>query len=118
MKDLKLNKTSWDLEYTNGDLVIIEDQDVVEQSIKIALLTNLGEWTYDTEAGTGWITQIMGKNSTEGVVEAEIRRVVLGVDGVTEVTDVEIDLDAVTRSLTVTARVATIFGDTEASLTV
>ena len=117
MRDLKLD-TDWDLAYENGDLVIIEDNDVVEQSMKVALLTHVGEWAYDTDAGTAWIGQIMGANYRPEAVEAEIRRVILGVTGVKEVTEVVLDLNTTTRELTVTVYATTIYGDAEASLTV
>jgi hypothetical protein len=118
MKDLKLDPDTWDLAYEEGDLVIIEDQDVVEQSIKIALLTQLGEWAYDTDAGTAWIGQIMGRGVPDAAIEAEIRRVVLAVEGVTEVSDLTIVRDVLTRNVSITVYAATIYGDAEASLTV
>jgi len=117
MKDLKLD-SNWDLAYEAGDLVIIEDADVVEQSIKIALLTSYGEWLYDTEAGTAWIEKIMGKGRAPAAVEAEIRRVVSGVEGVQAVMSVEVTGPDANRNLTIAVLASTIYGDVEASLTV
>jgi hypothetical protein len=102
--------SSWDLLYEGGDLVTISDDDEIKQSLKVALQTGLGEWAFDTAAGVayrgGWRTRPINNV----LIQADVRRVCLGVAGVVRVTAVEVTADSLTREAVVAVEVQTARG--------
>jgi hypothetical protein len=106
-----------DLAYEDGNVSavgIINDTELeeIEQSLKIALLTGLGEWAFDLSAGVAYKDVIRSAAPDFAAVTAEFRRVAGGVVGVTAVTSVVLDHDPDTRELTVTIAVETTAGAT------
>jgi len=102
--------SAWDLLYEGGDLVTISDDDEIKQSLKVALQTGLGEWAFDIAAGVayrgGWRTRPINNV----LIQADVRRVCLGVAGVVRVTAVEIAADSLTREAVVAVEVQTARG--------
>jgi len=117
MTDILLDQTTNDLDYTGGALSVVDDIEEVEQALGIAYRTGLGEWPYDTDAGVAYKGTMRAKGVPDSVVVAEIRRVGQAQRRVTEVREVELTRNNITRELTVDASVATIFGDTSVSTT-
>jgi len=83
----------------------------VQQCIATALQLWAGEWYLDTSAGTRYRTQILG-NNTSGLYDAEFRRVILGVQGVTQLLSYSSNLDRSARRLTVSGTVQTQYSKT------
>lgn len=88
--DLKLT-TSGDLSIAAGDIEMVYDDDTIRQRLKLRLQDNLGDWFRDELYGTDWFGSILGKRS-ELTRRAEIRRVVLGTEGVAAIKRLEFTL--------------------------
>ena len=116
--DLQLDHTDHDLAWTDGQLGTATGVDEIQQAILIALRTGLGEWIFDLLAGVAYRSLIRGRKRPDAVIEAEIRRVISQVDGVTRIPSVTLDHNPLTRQLTMTATVETIYGETAVSQTI
>lgn len=79
----------------------------VGQCIKTRLLLVLGEWFLDTTQGTDWGGKIIGRHGA-GSYDAEIKRVILGTQGVDSIVSYSSNL-GIDRKLTINARVMTIY---------
>lgn len=110
MTDLALD-TLHDLAYSGGQCSTVADGDEIEQSLKIALQTGLGEWAFDTAAGVAYRGGWRVRPISNTVIQADVRRVCLGVEGVVSVDAVEITHDPVARSVVVGVEVTTIYGE-------
>lgn len=110
MTDLLLDDDR-DLAYVDGDLVTVTGLDELLQSVQIALLTRLGEYFLDTDAGLAWGTVIFVRPAEESLIRAEIIRVCGSVDGVEEVNDVVIETNEITREATIDVLLRTVYGD-------
>lgn len=109
MTDIKLNATTWDIEFDGVDIELVDLHEEIKQSVQVALKTGLGEWMYDTQAGTGYIGIIMSKNPHLPAIEAEFRRVINGVEGVKTIDNIELSLEKQTRVLTAYITVTSIY---------
>lgn len=85
------------------------------QTVAQAVLTRLklftGEWFLDTTEGTPWNSQVLGKN-TQPFYDIAIKERVLDTEGVTKITAYQSLLDTVSRRLTVTLTIDTLYGET------
>lgn len=91
--DLAIEWTKGDLVFSDGDLVLVEDAAQVEQSAAIVVQTNLGEYFIDGRVGTDIFRRILGRPPTSAIRQAELRRSVRTVPGITYVQRVEIEID-------------------------
>ena len=98
--DLKLSSTH-DLLLKDGKLLLTEGASQRAQQIKIALLTFLGEWEFDTSIGIPYLEQILVKTPNKFRVEAILRKKILAVQGVRRITAFGLDINRITRSLSV-----------------
>lgn len=97
---------------TNGDMTfglsaanfLINSPQGVAQCINTRLGLIKGEWFLDTKEGTDWGGKILGRQPKAGY-DAEIRRVILGTQGVSQITAYSSDLT--NRALTINATVMT-----------
>jgi hypothetical protein len=115
MADLKLNSDG-DLAY-DGDLQTVDEYDEIVQSAGIAYDTRLGEWSYDTDAGVAFLEVIRRPGATDQEIVAELRRVGARINGVTQVREVVLTRDDVTRELTADITLQTIYGPGQVSVT-
>jgi hypothetical protein len=121
--DIRLD-SDHDIWYENGLIDSVSDSSVdgvtdtseLQQSLKIAFLTGLGEYAFDTDAGVGYREIVFVKPFDEVRVRAEMTRVALGREGVTEVKEIVIDTDFEIRHSTITLTLDTIYGITEVEL--
>ncbi len=111
MSDLKLDSTH-DLHFTNGKLSLISKQDQIKQSVYIACKTLLGTWMYDLSAGVSYIGLIMVRNPSYPTIEAELRRVISGVDGVKVIDSIDFTYTQANRNVVADITLTTIY-DTE-----
>lgn len=90
-----------------GDFYI-DNSAVVAQSIVTRLKLWTGEWFLDVTEGTPWIQEIVGIRAPT-TYDAAIRDRILKTNGVLSLESYTSSRNTVTRKLTVTARVKTIF---------
>jgi len=81
----------------------------VAQDVMTRLKLWKGQWFLDTDEGTPWIQEILGKHLG---ADAVIKKRIVETDGVKSLDDFEAILDPDTRVLTISATITTIFGDT------
>jgi len=111
--DLQLD-TDRDLVFEDGDLATVDGLDELKQRMMIALQTGLGEWAWDTSAGLAYMAiRNASASRGEALAAAEVRRVLLAIDGIQSIQEVSVSRDTGSRHLTVRALVRTVYGTTE-----
>lgn len=105
-----------DLDTSQLGLAIVRGADRVKQNIQIKLKLWTGEWFLDTEAGTPYLEDILGKRISLGGALASIRASILEVDGVNGITNFSYVFNRQTRVLNYTFEASTPFGLIEVSL--
>ena len=99
-KDLLLNYNH-DLTIKDFDLCLTRDKQIMRQRIMQALLAFKGDWFLNVELGMPYYQEILGqKHSIEtarAIFTAEIKKI----DGVKELSELNIQLDDETRGLIV-----------------
>lgn len=78
----------------------ITGSDEIAQNVVTRLRFFQQDWFLDVQAGIDWFT-ILGSKSNEQVIRAEISRVTLNTQGVTEVNTIEFVVNREQRTLTV-----------------
>ncbi len=99
MADLKL--TNFDDDFVNNDLSFVTGIEAVRQDIEMTLRTFLEETPYGRDVGVPWLQIIFQVGTPTSSIEFIILRTILGVDGVTEVNDLDTAVDRVARKLTI-----------------
>ena len=104
----------------DGDILVDEDGlhliaglPGVAQLCRIAMLLFLGEWFLNLNRGMPWFQEILGEKYDEGLLRSRLAEQLLTVPGVTEVISITLAFDPLTRGVSVTWAVRTLFGDTE-----
>ena len=115
MNDFLLDSDG-DLDTSNLGLAIVRGADRVRQNIQIKLRLWTGEWFLDTEAGTPYLSDILGKRISLGGALAAIRASIMEVDSVNGITSFSYTFNRQTRVLNYTFEAATDFGLIEVSL--
>lgn len=100
MKGFKLTDTG-DVAIKNNKIELVTDDELTRQSIQYLLSTNKGECFYDENEGIIF-QNIFGKNIEEDNVKNEILQGLLQVDSSFVMTNFSMNLDNVSRLLTVT----------------
>ena len=91
----------------SGDLVVNSSGDIelansVAQKIRIRLLWFEGEWRWSPEEGLPYMGNLLVKSPDTDLFESMIREKIFEVDEVSEVKNVDIDIDPKTRKATIT----------------
>lgn len=110
MNDLALDPITHDLAINGLDLAVIKGADRVRQNLLIKLRLWTGEWFLDTEFGTPYIEQILGKRLSLNGAVAALKTSILEVADVTDISAFTYAFDRSARKLTVNFEVATPFG--------
>lgn len=100
MRDLALSLDN-DLDVSTGDLRLLDGADAVRQQILIKLKLWVGEWFLDTEFGTPYLTDILGKQLTLSGALAAIRASVLEIVDVRQIQGFTYNFSNATRTLSV-----------------
>lgn len=79
MNDLLLDPLTHDLDTSSLDLVVVKGAERVRQNIDIKLKFWRGEWFLDTEAGTPYLEDILGKRVSLAGAIAAVRASILEV---------------------------------------
>lgn len=85
--------------------------EAVAQAVMTRLNLWTGEWFADTSEGTGWITDVLGKN-TSYMYEMLIRQRILETPGVERIDSFESQFNSAIRKLTIQSTITTIYGTT------
>ncbi|MGN6108540.1 MAG: hypothetical protein ACTHU0_25770 [Kofleriaceae bacterium] len=95
------------------DLVWARGMDAIVQQCRIALQMLRDEWFLDLDEGIPYWDGILGAKPAIAVALArdEFRRALLAVDGVRDVTRLDVVFDRRTRTLRVDWQVRTVFGE-------
>lgn len=104
----------------NGDYVFGQGKgnfysntpEAVAQAVKTRLDLIEGEWFLDTTEGTPYESQILGAGKTNTYDQA-IQVRILGTPGVTKLLQYYSEINPVTRKLSVTCEIDTVFGTAE-----
>ena len=91
---------------SKGDLVVTSTGDIrlensVAQKIRIRLLWFEGEWRWSPDEGLPYMDDLLVKAPDTDLFESLVREKIFEVDEVSEVKDVNIDVDAKTRKATI-----------------
>lgn len=100
-----------DLVVEDGDLVKIECQEVVRQTVEVELNSHAGEWDLDTTFGVQYRDRILVKAPNLGVAKALLIAAVAKKTGVIRVTDAELEVDFLTRSMSGSIEAKTVWCD-------
>jgi hypothetical protein len=112
MLDFALTKDH-DLDTSALDLTLVDGAKQVRQQLDIKLKLWKGEWFLDTDFGTPYIQDILGKQLTLSGVLAALRVSILEVEGVRSITEFDYTFTTQTRKLTVSFEVDTVYGTLE-----
>jgi len=112
MLDIALT-TSHDLDTSTLDLKLVDKAEQVRQQLLIKLKLWRGEWFLDTEFGTPYLQQILGKQLTLSVALAALRKSILEVEGVRQIISFEYSFSNSTRKLSVDFTADTPYGIVE-----
>jgi len=104
--------TDYDLDITDGELTFVRGAEAITQDIQMRLRTWLGETPYDQAAGVPYLQVIFQRGVELDAIQFILENRILDTPGVEQVTNLDLDLDARTRVLTVTGR-ALLVGDVE-----
>lgn len=99
MVDFALNADG-DMYVDGGKLAEVHDpiQETI-QRVTVALRTHRGEWLYDVQHGLPYTEEMLVKAPNLGRIAALVRAFVLGLEGITGVTQCEVSLDRPERLL-------------------
>lgn len=114
MLDLALTPAH-DLDVSTLDLKLIGAAEQVRQQLLIKLKLWRGEWFLDTEFGTPYLQEILGKQLTLSGALAALKQSILEVSGVQRIVTFTYAFSNSTRKLTVDFSAETPFGIVEVS---
>lgn len=112
MLDIALT-TSHDLDTSSLDLKLVDKAEQVRQQLLIKLKLWRGEWFLDTEFGTPYLQQILGKQLTLSGALAALRKSILEVEGVRQILSFSYRFNNSTRTLEVEFTADTPYGIVE-----
>lgn len=111
--DLQLDSTG-DLEIgNNDDLILVDGIDSIAQSLAIGLRFFQGEWFLDLRIGFPYFEEVLRKAPDLNVVRSLFREAILATEGVLAISDLALDYDGTTRSLSVSFSAQTTEGPLE-----
>lgn len=108
MLDIKVKDGK--LVFAGGDLVLIDGAESVRQQLEFRLSLWRGEWFLNTDFGTPYRDNILGKALTVDGAVAAIRMEIMQVEGVDAITQLDYDYDRKSRKLSINFQCATSYG--------
>lgn len=112
MIDIALT-TLHDVDTSRLDLSLIDGAEQTRQQLLIKLKLWEGEWFLDTEFGTPYLQQILGKQLTLSGAIAALRKSILEVESVRQITEFSYNFSNSSRKLSVNFTVDTLEGIVE-----
>lgn len=110
MIDITLAPLTHDLYLLDNDLVMLDGAERVRQHLAIKLKLWSGEWFLDTEFGTPYTAEVLGKQISLAGSVAALKASILAVNGVQAITRFNFDFNRSARALDVDFDVKTPFG--------
>ena len=107
--DLKLDDT-YDLDMSNGDLVLTTEADEVAQSASIRLLFIQAEWFFDYTLGIPWLDGMFTMATSYEQKQKILKDTVLGTQGINRLLSFAFDIDPVTHEAQVAFDADTQYG--------
>lgn len=98
---LKLDNNG-DLDFSNGNIQLIEGEDEIIQKLISRYKFFKGEWYLDSRLGVPFIQLIFKKDTPFNIVTQLLRKVAETCPGIASVTDFTASKDAATRKLSIT----------------
>lgn len=89
-----------DVEITNGDIQLVNDDNLIKQSVECILSTDKGEWCLNTNEGIVF-ENLLGKHIKSDVVKNEIENGLLQIDSSFFITNFSLEHDKARRNLKV-----------------
>lgn len=84
-----------------------KNQDALIQNINTRLNSFLGDCFFDLAAGVDWFNLLGGKSVP--AIELAVSTIILNTEGVTQILQVNIDLDSVTRALNISYSINSVY---------
>lgn len=98
-----------------GDLpkvsAFVDGLESIANKAAVRLQTHAGEWILDKNVGLPFIDWTQQKNPDTGAMAAIVIAELLGIEGVTRVSEVEHSIDAESRRVTIAGKVFTRYGE-------
>jgi len=101
MSNIALNYVgqTGDLDLTGHRLNITTGEEAIEQNLRIRLRFFLEEWFLDTRQGIPYFREVLIKNPNLLLLQSIFRTAILDTTGISAVTQLTVELDKPTRSL-------------------
>ena len=112
MQTLKLDENN-NLVLSRGELVVIDGIDACAQDTKTRIGLVRGENPYDITQGADYYNELLGKMGGTAYIREEIRKRILDSEEIVGIKLMTINEDHANQQTTVTANIATIYGDIE-----
>ncbi len=97
--DLKLDKTTGDLDDTNNELALVDGIESVEQDWRVRMQAIRGEWFLDTRVGIPYFEYVLVKNPINALLRSVFHQASLDTPGIKEITGFTLQLNSSTREL-------------------
>ena len=94
-----LQTVDGDIAIVDGRLKLVTGADEKAQKIKNRLRLFRGEWFLDTRLGTPWYKVVFVKNPDLDLIRRLFRKVILSVEGVSDVQTLDLQWDRAARTL-------------------
>ncbi|WP_435952749.1 hypothetical protein [Dryocola sp. BD626] len=96
--------------FTNGLLQYVDGAERVRQQIEFRLSLWRGEWFLDSEFGTPYLQDVLGKQITLNGALSAIRTEIFDVDGVTGIVEFTYNFERANRKLSIEFTASTDYG--------
>lgn len=108
MIDFKITNGKWD--FSGGNIQFVDGADRVRQQLEFRLSLWRGEWFLNSDFGTPYEQNILGKALSLDGALAAIRAEILSVEGVNTITSFDYTFERKERKLSVTFECSTTYG--------
>lgn len=105
-----------DWTFGSGFANYLTGSDATRQCIQTILLSFRFNWFLDEDHGINWFGYFV-KNPDVPVMEDDIKRHILAVEGVAELRDLNLQLNTITRQMIITVRYTDIYNITQTVIT-
>lgn len=111
MLDIKLDKTTHDLDLSQSDLSLIDEIDYIEQKSKIELLFFFAEWFLDITKGIKYWEVVFVKNPNLSLIDSLFKAAILEIPGVDTLTAYDSTFNSLLKKFTLEYTVSTDLGE-------
>lgn len=105
--DLKIDDIDGDLTTVNGDLEMVEGQEVIQQFLKQKFKFFLAEWFLDENQGVPWFDSILVKNPNPVTIDTIFKDLILSTPGVIELVEYQTSFNRQQRRFRLTFKALT-----------